>query len=64
MAFSLAITLFGLSIYTTLWLMYKPHVRRGREKFDRPSVTVVICAFNKEGMVGGLIRSGFASYYP
>jgi hyaluronan synthase len=61
---SLVISLVGLIVQTVLWLMYKPHVRKGREKVDWPSVSVVICAYNEEGMVGGAIRSVIASYYP
>jgi hyaluronan synthase len=61
---SLAVSLVGLAVQTILWLIYKPHVRKGREKVDWPSVSVIICAYNEEEMVAGAIRSVFASFYP
>ena len=62
--FSLVLSLVGLIVQTALWLRYKPHVRRGRERVDWPSVSVVICAYNEEEMVAGAIRSVFVSHYP
>lgn len=64
LVFSLILTFVGLAVQTVLWLLYKPHVRKGQEKVDWPSVSVIICALNEEEMVGAAIRSAFASRYP
>lgn len=61
---SLVLSLVGLAVQTALWLAYKPHVRKGREKVEWPSVSVVICAYNEERSVASAIRSVFASRYP
>jgi hyaluronan synthase len=64
LVFSLVLSLVGLIVQTILWLMYKPHVREGRELVDWPSVSVIICAYNEEEMVAGSVKSVFSSHYP
>ena len=64
LVFSLVVSVVGLAVQTVLWLMYKPYVRKGRETVDWPSVSVIICAYNEEGMIAGAIRSVFVSRYP
>lgn len=54
----------GMIFRTLLWFRYKPQCLNSEEGIDWPLVSVIMPAFNEDGLIDKAIESIFASHYP